>query len=67
MDRPPPDAKKLLAHWEEWEKGEETPGKVLANLKTGGLPELLESLVGWRRDFLLAPTRSFCEKNPLPV
>jgi hypothetical protein len=44
MDRPPPDPAKLLAHWQEWERGETTPGQVMANLKTGGLPELLEQL-----------------------
>ncbi len=45
MDRPPPDPAKLLAYWMEWERGEITPGKVLANLKTAGMPELLEQLV----------------------
>ena len=45
-DRPGPDASKLLEQWMEWERGEETPGRVLANLKTGGMPELLQSLVG---------------------
>ena len=33
MDKPAPDAAKLLGYWEEWEKGGH-PGKVLANLKT---------------------------------
>jgi hypothetical protein len=28
----------------EWEKGETPPGRVMANLKTGGLRELLEEL-----------------------
>jgi hypothetical protein len=28
----------------EWEKGEETPGRVIANLKTSGMRELLEAL-----------------------
>ena len=41
---PAPDAVKLLAQWMEWERGEETPGRVMANLKTGGMRELLESL-----------------------
>ena len=41
---PPPDPKKLLAQWMEWEKGDLTPGRVMANLKTGGLRELLEQL-----------------------
>jgi hypothetical protein len=44
-DRPPPDPVKLLASWMEWEKGTATPGRVMANLKTGGLRELLEDLV----------------------
>jgi hypothetical protein len=46
MDLPPPDPKKLLAHWMEWEKGEVTPGRVMSNLKTGGMRELLEQLAG---------------------
>lgn len=29
----------------EWETGETTPGRVMANLKTGGLRDLLEALV----------------------
>ncbi len=44
MDRPPPDPVKLLADWMEWEKGETPPGKVISNLKTHGMRELLESL-----------------------
>jgi len=44
MDIPPPDPEKLLAAWMEWERGEVTPGRVMATLKTGGLPELLRSL-----------------------
>ena len=45
MDRPPPDPDKLLAAWMEWETGEATPGRVMANLKTAGMPELLKALV----------------------
>ncbi len=45
MDRPPPDPAKLLAAWMEWERGETPPGKVISNLKTAGMRELLESLV----------------------
>jgi hypothetical protein len=45
MDRPIPDPAKLLAYWDEWERGETTPGRVLANLKTAGLPDLLRDLV----------------------
>lgn len=44
-DHPPPDPAKLLVHWMEWERGDELPGRVLANLKTAGLRELLESTV----------------------
>ena len=43
-DRPPPDPQQLLASWMDWEKGQESPGRVMSNLKTGGLRELLESL-----------------------
>jgi len=42
---PPPDPEKLLAAWTEWETGENTPGRVMANLKTAGMPELLRALV----------------------
>ena len=44
MDIPPPDPQKLLAYWMEWEKGEVTPGRVLANLKTAGMRDVLEQL-----------------------
>jgi hypothetical protein len=44
-DRPPPDPGKLLAAWTEWERGEAAPGRVMSNLKTAGLKELLEALV----------------------
>ena len=49
FERPAPDLQKLVAAWEQFELGEETPGKVLANLKTAGLPEVLKELVdsGW--------------------
>ena len=43
-ERPPADPTKLLAWWMEWEKGETPPGRVMANLKTGGMRELLEVL-----------------------
>jgi hypothetical protein len=45
MDRPLPDPAKLLHEWMEWERGEATPGRVMANLKTAGLRDLLEQLV----------------------
>ncbi len=44
MDRPPADPSKLLGQWMEWERGETPPGRVISNLKTGGLRELLEHL-----------------------
>ena len=49
MDQLAPDPSKLLGFWEEWERGEQTPGRVMANLKTGRLPDLLRRLVedGW--------------------
>jgi hypothetical protein len=46
MERPAPDPAKLLAYWDEWERGDATPGRVMANLKTAGLPDLLRELVG---------------------
>lgn len=45
FERPVPDLQKLLAAWEEFEAGEQLPGKVLANLKTAGLAEVLRELV----------------------
>jgi len=49
FDRPAPDLNKLIVAWETWEKGEEAPGKTLANLKTAGLNEVLAELKasGW--------------------
>jgi hypothetical protein len=44
VERPPTDPSKLLAYWMEWERGETPPGRVMSNLKTGGLRELLEGL-----------------------
>jgi len=49
FERPTPDLAKLLNAWEEFERGEQQPGKVLANLKTAGLADVLNELVetGW--------------------
>ena len=49
FEQPAPDLKKLLAARDEWERGEQMPGKVLANLKTAGLPTVLRELIdsGW--------------------
>jgi hypothetical protein len=49
MELPEPDPTKLLQAWMEWEKGEVTPGRVMANLKTGGMRQLLEGLVAQRQ------------------
>lgn len=46
MEIPPPDPHKLLAYWLEWERGETPPGRVISNLKTAGLRELLENIAG---------------------
>ena len=45
MELPPIDPAKLLEHWMEFERGETPPGRVLANLKTGRLRDVLEQLV----------------------
>lgn len=45
MDRPATAPAKLLASWVERERGENSPGRVMADLKTGGTQELLEHLV----------------------
>ena len=42
MERPPADPAKLLAGWSEWETGETPPGRVISNLKTGGLRDVLD-------------------------
>ena len=44
--KPKPNPRKLLDQWMEWENGETPPGKVISNLKNGGLPDLLEELIG---------------------
>jgi hypothetical protein len=54
-DHPAPNPAKLLAQWMEWETGETPPGRVIANLKTGGLRILLETLVAAAADEALEP------------
>jgi hypothetical protein len=44
MEIPPADPHKLLEHWLAWERGETTPGRTMADLKTGGLRQVLELL-----------------------
>ncbi len=43
-EKPPPDPAKLLAAWMEWERGETPPGRVISNLKMGGMRDVLEAL-----------------------
>jgi hypothetical protein len=43
-ERPRPEPRKLLAHWMEWESGDSTPGRVLADLKKAGMRDLLEEM-----------------------
>lgn len=45
MERPVTEPVKLLEYWMEWETGETPPGRVMGNLKSGGMKELLEALV----------------------
>jgi len=49
FERPAPDLDKIHAAWDAWERGEEQPGKTLADLKTAGLDDLIAQLVagGW--------------------
>ena len=48
-ERVPAEPTKLLEYWMEWETGETPPGRVISNLKTAGLRELLEALVEAQR------------------
>lgn len=49
FDAPAPDLAKILAAWEEWERGEQQPGKVLTAMKTAGFHQVLQQLLasGW--------------------
>jgi len=49
FEAPAPDLQKLITAWQEWERGEQQPGKTLASLKTAGLPQVLQQLLesGW--------------------
>jgi len=54
-ERPPSDAEKLLAAWMSWERGDVTPGQTLADLKRGGLRELLESTLQAQHELFGTP------------
>ena len=45
LDVPPPEPANLLNIWMAWERGDVAPGQTLADLKKGGLRQLLESTV----------------------
>jgi len=49
FDVPAPDLAKIIAAWDDWERGDESPGRVMATMKTAGLPQILRQLVdsGW--------------------
>ena len=50
FERPAPDLAKITSAWEQWERGEESPGRVMADMKTAGLAQVLHRLVdtGWQ-------------------
>jgi hypothetical protein len=50
FDQPAPDIEKIDLAWQTWERGEEQPGKTLANMKTAGLADVLRQLIasGWK-------------------
>ena len=43
-DRPAPSPQKLKSQFEDWVSGDELPGRTLAYMKTGFLPEVLEGM-----------------------
>lgn len=49
FEKPAPDLTKIAAAWERWESGEDSPGRVLADMKTAGLGRVLDELgeQGW--------------------
>lgn len=50
FERPGTDLAKIVQAWQEWERGEESPGKAMTNMKKAGLDQLLNELqeVGWQ-------------------
>ncbi len=49
FETPAPDLQKIITAWDEWERGDLQPGRVLANMKTAGLAQVLKELAdtGW--------------------
>jgi hypothetical protein len=50
FDQPAPDMEKIQLAWQTWERGEEQPGKTLANMKTAGFADVIKQLIdsGWK-------------------
>ena len=44
-ERPATDPAKLLSIWMEFERGQASPGQVLADMKRAGMRELLDATV----------------------
>lgn len=44
MEKPPPDPAKMYEAWMAWERGDNPPGRTLADLKIAGLRDVLEKL-----------------------
>jgi hypothetical protein len=44
FELPAPDLAKIIAALDEWENGDETAGRAMANMKTAGLPRVLAQL-----------------------
>jgi len=50
FERPDADLAKIVQAWEEWERGEESPGRTMTTMKKAGLDQLFQELQasGWR-------------------
>jgi hypothetical protein len=50
FERPVADLAKIVAAWEEWERGTGAPGKTLTDMKKAGLAEVFSELQasGWK-------------------
>jgi hypothetical protein len=47
---PPIDLAKMQSAWDDWERGDEMPGRTMAHLKTAGFADLIKALIesGWQ-------------------
>jgi hypothetical protein len=66
VDRPAPDPAKLLSQWDDWERGDELPGRTMANLKTGEAKLLLE-VVGDKTGPLLEVWQGWEKGRTVPL